>query len=191
MPKVKEITPVAEDKIKKLVGELGSVTIEQGQLLLPDVDPDKYMFYVKYLYRNYYIDIVDNMVMVPVNKKSADYDVVDCLWVAVDNRDSFALDTLFKAEAPASFFYQIMNDGCDVQMFVRVKKNNVAVVQAMQERYHARQLDDGGGFRYVFVVDDMNMLDVLSRYNIAMPNTVAVMDSSGIIKPENIKYFQG
>lgn len=191
MPKVKQFVPEAEEKIKRLVGELGSITMEQGQLLLPEVDPDKYTFYVRYLYRNYHLDIVDNMVMVPVGKTNADYDTIDCLWAAIDNKDSFNLDTLFNAEDPAAFFYQLNNDGGDVQMYVRVRKNNASVVQAMQERYLARQMDDDGLFRYIFVVDSMDMLDVLSRYEIAIPNTVAVMDSSGLVRPENIKYFQG
>jgi len=172
MPKMMTIVTKEEKNITSLVNELGCIQYDQLQYMFPDMAPDTLKYYVQSLYNSYTFGMCEGNIIVPFTRGKADHNLIDCIWIVIDNLDHIPMDLLYRAQSPSSLFYQ-MDDGI-LQELVRLTPENANIIPTLQERYLSRHAKkDDTTFQYVFVIDDDRMLDIISNYEIQVPHMIA------------------
>lgn len=172
MPKYQPITTDVESKMLKYINELGCIRYDQFQYLLPNISPTVIQHDIQYMYDMFRIDIKESNIIVPRKDSLVDHDVIDCLWIVIDNLVNINTELLYKAQAPSSILYQL-NDGI-IQELVKITFENAKQIPLLEQRYYDRlPEDDKGTFQYVYVIDDDRLLDTIAGYNPKTPHIIA------------------
>lgn len=192
MPKYKTTLPKEEKEIIRIVNEFGCISYPQLQHYFNELTEERIQFFSQYLYNSAWIDILEGNVVVPFGRKDVDHNMVDCLWIVLNNLENIPdRHMIFRGETPASVIFQDAESV--VNIVVRLKAETIPSIDILQERYFARSADENGEkttmqMQYIFVIDNEKYLDIIANKGLKLAHKIALI-STDQNTPEDISYF--
>lgn len=181
MPYVQVTQTPEQNEYMKLVNEFGNIEYKQLAKFFPDWDEDTLRYHTQQLYNKYKIDIVEGSVVLSYLNKTVDHNMIDCLWVALEDIDKIRKGMIFRAESPLSLVAQY-NDGT-FREFIKVDLTTLDNLFMVEERHFTRTIENSTdrAVEYVLICDNENVLKSIEDYNFKPPYTTALLqfDSEG------------
>lgn len=189
MPKQQIIVPQEEKTILRLVNEFGCIYYNQLKYFLKDLDEGVLNYYVQYLYNECYIDIVNNDILVPYGFSKYNQDILDCLWIAIDNMSDLDINLIFKGDKPCSLVFQ---KDSTVNSCIRITKDSLSYLTLLEQLFNTRCMNDDAvpdDFEYIIVIDDEKLIDKIGKKNLIFPHSIALLSDSDTRQEQDIDYF--
>ena len=180
--------------IEDLVTSLGTVSIGQIFKLLPNMKKETVQFYIMALVKKQKINIVQDAYLVPFMKKDADINMVQAIWVMLNKNEEKTLfdeeiELCFSGEKPVDLCF--MKDDTLLEVLT-INKYTINNINYIAEKDKARTVkgDAADDFiKYVFIIDNPDMLERLGEYGIAFPHEIAYVRDNGTDSMPQITYY--
>lgn len=186
--------PIGTTQITRFIRELGGITDAQIDLLLGDKSAHK-EYYVNSLNRLHVVEEQPGVYTLKKNKDRKQFlytkDMEMCAWVLLTTEGvSFEPESedYYRGEHPTQIFFQKEEM---VYNLVYIDLNRKGTIQLLQQKYFARMntVIDDNSFKYVFVIDDIQTMEMLKNMQVTIPYVIAHVQYTGTNVP-TIDYYE-
>lgn len=179
--------------IESMVNNLGTVTMGQIHAMFPKINAETIQFYIMALVKKQRIRLIDGIYLVPYVKKTADIYMAKSVWIMIDNLkgkhikdEEYQLS--FAGETPVKTCFMLKNTLYEIIPLDKYTINNINYV-AEKDRFRTVKNESEDLVKYIFVIEDEEMLDRLSAYEINVPYVIALTDYRVPDEMPIIQYF--
>jgi hypothetical protein len=184
MPYVQTTLTPDQNKLLKHVNDFRSIEYNQLAKMFPKWTPDDLRYHTQRLYNSRLIDLKEGSVIVSYAYTDVDHNMLDCLWVALEDFNDIKKGMLFRAESPVSLIAQY-NDGT-FREFVKLDQTTIDNLFLIEERHFTRTIETATDkeIEYVLICDTQNMLKSIEEYGFKAPYTTALLQFDENGNPE-------
>ena len=184
MKTMNELTPYAET-IVKLVGTFGCIEDKQLEVMMESPDYPKLKRNLSFLSHNRFIALKDNIVFPFPAKNKLDWELIDCIWVAMDKAKksdgTYMFDDLINSFSNRPVSIVMINSEENVTYnIVGITEGNIDstlpfIIERFKSDHKGNDIKKIKNIQYIFVVKDTNLISDIAEFDPPMPNKIALL----------------
>lgn len=163
-----------QKKVIDFISKFGCADIRQVYNMLGDLDRTDAKMVVSSLIKKNTLEIVrEKYLILKGSGKKIDMDIINCIWVMSHlTHNPLEMQNALLAQHPSKLFF--VADEMNSFELIPVTETKISNLQTAEVKYNAVKNRDGKHW-FMFVITDLNLIDIIKEYQLNFPFAVAIL----------------